>query len=168
MKPSIPRKAALLAGLLGCFAFEPVALSQNYGNPYGDQNEQYSTSNQSGYGQTQLPTNAVLYVTTTDNLQGFVIKQYLGLVRGVTVRQPTMGQNFMAGIQGSMGPDIDAYAQMCDQARERSLQRLIQHAQALGANAVIGLRFDSSPVNASPFETEVLCYGTAVVIAKLR
>lgn len=119
-------------------------------------------------GQLSQRQGEVLFVTTTQNLEGYVVKEYLGVVRGVVVRQPTMGQNFAAGFQGMMSTNIDAYAQMCDQAREQSLQRLIQHAQALGANAIIGLRYDSSPISANPMETEVLSYGTAVIVSPLR
>jgi len=116
----------------------------------------------------QLGTIAGMVVTTTFNIEGYRIREYRGVVRGVVVRQPTIGQGFRAGFQGILGGRIPAYAQMCDQARQQAFDLLVQHALALGANAVVGFRYDSSSFSGQEFGTEVLCYGTAVVIEPAR
>ena len=101
-------------------------------------------------------------VTTTFSFDGFRIKEYKGVVRGIIVRSPTIAQGFLGGLKSIVGGRIGAYTTMCEQAREQAFELLVQHAQQIGANAVIGLRYDASEVVNSA--TEVLCYGTAVVI----
>ncbi len=108
-----------------------------------------------------------IMVTTTSSLDGYSVRRYIGLVRGLTVRQPTMQQNMAAGMQGMFNVNIEAYAQMCDQAREQSYKLMLQHALALGANAVLAVRYDSTPFSEKFMETEVLCYGTAVYVEPL-
>jgi len=101
-------------------------------------------------------------VTTTFSFDGYRIKEYKGVVRGIIVRSPTIAQGFLGGLKSIVGGQIGAYTTMCEQAREQAFELLVQHAQQIGANAVIGLRYDASEVVNSA--TEVLCYGTAVVI----
>lgn len=103
-------------------------------------------------------------VTTTFNFEGYRIKEYKGLVRGIIVRAPTIAQGFFGGLKSLVGGKIGAYTEMCEQARLQAFDMLIQHAQELGANAIIGVRYDSSEVASAANATEVLCYGTAVVI----
>jgi uncharacterized protein YbjQ (UPF0145 family) len=104
-------------------------------------------------------------VTTTFTIEGFRIKQYLGVVRGLIVRAPTISQGILGGLKSIIGGNIGAYTEMCEQARQQAYDLLIDHARALGANAVVGLRYDASEIGSkSSSATEVLCYGTAVVI----
>ncbi len=102
--------------------------------------------------------------TTTFSIEGYRIKTYLGVVRGIIVRAPTITQGFLGGLKSIIGGRIGAYTEMCEQARQQAYDLLIDHAVALGANAVLGLRFDASEVASKFSATEVLCYGTAVVM----
>jgi uncharacterized protein YbjQ (UPF0145 family) len=103
--------------------------------------------------------------TTTFDFQGHKIVEYKGLTRGIVVRAPTISQGIMGGLKKVVGGRIGAYREMCEQARGEALEHLLQHAEEVGANAVVGLRYESSDVDQSA--TEVLCYGTAVVIESL-
>lgn len=103
-------------------------------------------------------------VTTTFTIEGYRIARYLGVVRGIIVRAPTIIQGFMGGLKSIVGGQIGAYTEMCDQTRQQAYELMVDHAVALGANAVVGLRFDASEVASKVSATEVLCYGTAVVI----
>ena len=103
--------------------------------------------------------------TTGFDFEGFKIVEYKGLVRGITVRSPTIFQGLLGGLKSIIGGRIGAYTEMCEQARQHALDGLIEHAKQLGANAIIGIRYDASEVGGSESATEVLCYGTAVVIA---
>jgi uncharacterized protein YbjQ (UPF0145 family) len=103
-------------------------------------------------------------VTTTFNIEGFKIVDYKGVVRGIIVRAPTISQGILGGLKSIIGGNIGAYTEMCEQAREHAYDLMVQHAQAVGANAVVGLRYDASDVGGKVSATEVLCYGTAVVI----
>ena len=101
-------------------------------------------------------------VTTTFTIEGYRIRQYLGVVRGIIVRAPTIAQGIMGGFKSIIGGNIGAYTEMCEQARQQAYELLVDHARALGANAVVGLRSDASEVATGA--SEVLCYGTAVTI----
>ena len=106
--------------------------------------------------------------TTTFNLEGYRVTRYLGVVRGIIVRAPTISQGILGGLKSIIGGRIGAYTEMCEQARQQSYELLMDHAVALGANAVLGLRFDASEVASKFSATEVLCYGTAVVVEPER
>ncbi|RMD62659.1 YbjQ family protein [Candidatus Parcubacteria bacterium] len=103
-------------------------------------------------------------ITTTFNIEGYRIREYKGIVRGIIVRAPTIAQGILGALKNIVGGRIGAYTQMCEQAREQAFELLVQHARELGANAVVGLRYDASEVVSKGSATEVLCYGTAVVI----
>ncbi len=103
--------------------------------------------------------------TTTFDFDGYRIKEYRGLVRGIVVRAPTITQGLMGGLKKIIGGRIGAYKSMCEDVRMESFEEMLQHAQELGANAVVGLRYESSAVTSEA--SEVLCYGTAVVIESL-
>ena len=112
-------------------------------------------------------TDRSMPVTTTFTIEGYRIQQYLGVVRGLIVRSPTIAQGFLGGLKTIVGGNIGAYAEMCEQTRQQAYDLLVEHARALGANAVVGLRYDASEIGRGQgaSATEVLCYGTAVVIA---
>jgi uncharacterized protein YbjQ (UPF0145 family) len=120
--------------------------------------------------QPQPQAQPIFLVTTTPTVDGYRIVQYKGIVRGSMVRQPTIGQNFKAGFQGMFGGKVAAFVQMCEQGRQQSYNDMVLHAQQLGANAIIGMSYDSNSftVDQNDFATEVVCYGTAVVIEPLR
>lgn len=105
-----------------------------------------------------------MQVTTTFTIEGYRITEYKGLVRGIVVRAPTIGQGIIGGLKSIVGGQIGAYTEMCEQAREQAYEALVAHANELGANAVVGLRYESSEVGRQGGATEVLCYGTAVVV----
>ena len=102
--------------------------------------------------------------TTAFALEGFSVTKNLGIVRGIIVRSRSIVGNFGAGIQAIFGGNISIYTDLCEQAREDAYGMMIKHAEQLGANAVIGVHYDATEL--SPGITEVLCYGTAVVVKK--
>lgn len=105
-------------------------------------------------------------VTTTFTFEGYRIREYRGIVRGIIVRSPTIVQGIVGGLKNIIGGRIGAYTEMCEQARQQAFDLLLQHATEMGANAVVGFRYDASEVVSKGSATEVLCYGTAVVIEK--
>ena len=106
-----------------------------------------------------------MYVTTTFTIEGHRILEYKGMVRGIVVRAPTIAQGFFGGLKSIIGGHIEAYTEMCDQGREQAYEEMVDHAVQLGANAIVGIRYDASDIaTRNSSATEVLCYGTAVVI----
>ena len=105
-----------------------------------------------------------MQVTTTFTIEGHRIREYKGIVRGIIVRSPTIVQGIIGGLKNILGGQIGAYTEMCEQARKQAYDRCIEHAEEMGANAIVGLRYDASEVVSKGSATEVLCYGTAVVI----
>lgn len=103
-------------------------------------------------------------VTTTFTIEGYRITAYLGIARGIIVRAPTIPQGIVGGLKNLVGGRIGAYTEMCEQARRQAFELLIEHAREMGGNAIVGLRYDASEVVSKGSATEVLCYGTAVVI----
>jgi uncharacterized protein YbjQ (UPF0145 family) len=103
-------------------------------------------------------------VTTTFSIDGYRIVAYKGIVRGIIVRAPTIAQGVLGGLKSIIGGRIGSYTEMCEQTRQQAYDLLIEHAVQVGANAVVGLRYDASEVASKVSATEVLCYGTAVVI----
>jgi uncharacterized protein YbjQ (UPF0145 family) len=101
-------------------------------------------------------------ITTAWELPGHRITQNVGLVRGIVVRSRSVVGNFAAGLQTLMGGNISIWTQMCEKAREDSFEIMVRHAQELGANAIIGVRYDANEVATGV--TEVLAYGTAVIV----
>src|SRR3989475_4613039 len=105
-----------------------------------------------------------ILVSTTFDVQGRRIREYRGVVRGLIVRAPTIAQGILGGLKSIVGGNIGAYTEMCEQARQQAYDLLIDHARALGANAIVGLRYDASEIGGKTSATEMLCYGTAVLI----
>lgn len=103
-------------------------------------------------------------VTTVLELPGYKIIKNLGVVRGITVRSRSIIGNFLGGLQSLFGGNITIYTHLCEQARAETYRLMCQHAQELGANAIIGMRYDATELMSGL--TEVLCYGTAVVAVK--
>lgn len=101
-------------------------------------------------------------VTTAMGFEGKRIVRYLGVVRGVTVRSRSIVGNFVGGIETIFGGNITTYTELCEHARAEAFDLLIQHAEQMGANAIIAMRYDANDVMDGV--TEVLAYGTAVVL----
>jgi uncharacterized protein YbjQ (UPF0145 family) len=102
------------------------------------------------------------FITTTFDFPGYKIASTLGLVRGIVVRSRSVVGNFGASIQSLFGGNITIYTDLCEQARREAYDHMAEHATALGANGIIGVRYDATEL--MPGITEVLCYGTAVVV----
>lgn len=105
-------------------------------------------------------------VTTALELPGFRVVRNLGVVRGITVRSRSIVGNFLGGIQTLFGGNITIYTELCEQAREETYRDMAKHARMLGANAIIGMRYDATDIMTGL--TEVLCYGTAVIVEPAR
>jgi len=101
-------------------------------------------------------------ITTAFNLDGYQIVKTLGVIRGITVRSRSIVGNLGASIQTFFGGNISLYTELCEQTREEAFDLMIEHAREHGANAIIGVRYDATEVMQGV--TEVLCYGTAVVV----
>lgn len=104
-------------------------------------------------------------VTTAFEIPGFRIVQNLGVVRGIVVRSRSIVANIGAGLQTLVGGNIKAWTRLCEETRSDAFDIMIQHASELGANAIIGARYDATEVMSGA--TEVLAYGTAVIVEPL-
>ena len=101
-------------------------------------------------------------ITTSTSLEGFKILKQLGLVRGITVRSRSVIGNMAGMFMTIFGGKSSIYTELCENAREEAFQLMIVHAQELGANAIINMRYDANDVMSGL--TEVLAYGTAVFV----
>ncbi len=104
--------------------------------------------------------------TTTFTLDGYRIIRNLGLVRGITVRSRSIFGTIGASLQTLIGGNISLFTNLCEKTREEAFAMMLKHAQELGANAVIGIRYDATEVMQGV--SEVLCYGTAVVVEQIK
>lgn len=102
------------------------------------------------------------FITTGFDLPGYKIASTLGLVRGIIVRSRSVVGNFGASIQSIFGGNITIYSDLCERARRDAYDLMAGHAETLGANGIIGVRYDATEL--MPGITEVLCYGTAVLV----
>ena len=105
-------------------------------------------------------------ITTSTHLEGYKIIKQLGLVRGITVRSRSILGNMAGGFMTIFGGRSSIYTELCENAREEAFQLMIQHARDLGANAIINMRYDANEVMNGL--TEVLAYGTAVVVESIE
>ncbi len=111
-----------------------------------------------------MPATRVMHnmVTTAFELDGYRTTRNLGVVRGITVRSRSVLGNIAAGLQTLVGGNITILTELCEKARSEAFEIMIQHASELGANAIVGARYDATEVMQGV--TEVLAYGTAVVV----
>src|SRR5262245_2438456 len=105
-----------------------------------------------------------MIATTGNEVVGYSITSYLGIVRGIVVRAPNIAQGFLGGLKSMIGGNIESFAQVCETARAHAFERMEQHAQEIGADAVIAVRYDATEF--AQGTTEVLCYGTAVKLTR--
>src|SRR3954467_6522424 len=101
-------------------------------------------------------------VTTAFDLHGYRVVRNLGIVRGITVRSRSIFGTIGGSLQTLVGGNITLFSELCEKTREEAFQLMVTHAEAVGANALIGVRYDATEVMQGV--TEVLCYGTAVVV----
>ncbi len=102
--------------------------------------------------------------TTTFELPGYRVTKSFGVVRGIIVRSRSIVGQFGASIQSIFGGNISLYTELCERARGDAFNLMLQHAGQMGANAIIGVRYDATEI--APGITEVLCYGTAVFVER--
>ena len=105
-----------------------------------------------------------MLVVTTNDLPGYRVVKHLGVVRGLTVRSRSIVGNIGASLQTLIGGNITLYTELCERARSDAFRLMLEHAAESGANAVVGVRYDANEVTAGV--TEVLAYGTAVIVER--
>lgn len=110
----------------------------------------------------ELEANIHHLVTTAMQLDGYRVVRNFGIVRGIIVRSRSIVGNIGAAFQRIVGGNISIYTTLCEKARADAYERMIQHARQMGANAIIAMRYDATEI--APGVTEVLCYGTAVIV----
>ena len=103
-----------------------------------------------------------MLLSTTENIEGRKIVKHLGLVRGNTIRARHIGRDIMAGLRNLVGGEISDYTKMMAESREQAIDRMVEEAEKLGANAIVGVKFATSMV--MQMASEILVYGTAVVV----
>ena len=103
-----------------------------------------------------------MMVSTTNEIAGHRVARHLGMCRGITVRSRSVVGNWLGGLQSVFGGKIGVYVRLAEQAREEAYRHMVDHAAQAGANAVIGMRYDANEIMDGI--TEVLAYGTAVVV----
>ena len=111
---------------------------------------------------TENITSRPMIVTTTENIPGTRVVRTIGQVFGLTVRSRSLGGNITAALKGLVGGEIGSYVKLNEDARRQALDRMVQNAAAMGANAVTMMRFDSTEMGRSM--SEIVAYGTARVI----
>jgi uncharacterized protein YbjQ (UPF0145 family) len=107
-----------------------------------------------------------MLVATTETVAGHRVRQTLGQCFGVTVRSRGIGGNIMAGLRSIVGGEINEYSQMLEEARRHAVDRMVQNATLMGANAIVMMRFDSSEIGQTM--SEIVAYGTAVVLDQIQ
>jgi uncharacterized protein YbjQ (UPF0145 family) len=103
-----------------------------------------------------------MLVATTNDLAGHRIVRHIGMVRGVTVRSRNVVSDAIGGVQSMIGGRVGAYVKLAEAARQEAYDELVAHARDMGANAILAMRYDANEI--MPGVTEVLAYGTAVVV----
>lgn len=109
---------------------------------------------------TGAERTARIIVTTANDVPGARTVEVLGVVRGIVVRSPNIGQGIVGAFRSLAGGNIPEFARVCEEARHQAYVQMLEHAESLGANAIIGMRYDATEFMQGA--TEVLAYGTAV------
>lgn len=109
--------------------------------------------------------NQTTLITTSNSLEGYRITKQLGLVRGITVRSRSIMGNIAGSFMTIFGGKSSIYTELCERAREEAFQLMITHGKEMGCNAIINMRYDANEVMSAL--TEVLAYGTAVIVEKI-
>ncbi|MDR0528285.1 MAG: YbjQ family protein [Zoogloeaceae bacterium] len=103
-----------------------------------------------------------MFLSNIESFPGYVITRHLGLVQGSTVRAKHVGRDIMAGLKNLVGGELKGYTELLNESRREAIERMEKQAKAVGANAVINIRFSTANITAGA--AEILAYGTAVVI----
>ena len=103
-----------------------------------------------------------MLTSTTNDIFGHRIVRHIGVVRGITVRSRNVVSDAIGGLQSMMGGRVGAYVKLAEAGRQEAFEQLVEHARAAGANAILAMRYESNEI--MPGVTEVLAYGTAVVV----
>lgn len=103
-----------------------------------------------------------MLTATTNDISGHRIVRHIGVVRGITVRSRNLVSDAIGGVQSMLGGRVGAYVKLAEVSRQEAFDELVDHARAAGANAILALRYESNEI--MPGITEVLAYGTAVVV----
>jgi uncharacterized protein YbjQ (UPF0145 family) len=103
-----------------------------------------------------------MLIVTTNDAPGYRVVKTLGLVRGITVRSRNAISDMVGGLQSMLGGRVETYVRLAETSRAEALQEMVDHAKAMGANSVIGMRYEANEIMEGV--TEVLAYGTAVVV----
>ena len=103
-----------------------------------------------------------MLTSTTNDITGHRITRHIGVVRGITVRSRNLVSDAIGGVQSMLGGRVGAYVKLAEVSRQEAFEQLIEHARAAGANAILAIRYESNEI--MPGVTEVLAYGTAVVV----
>lgn len=106
-----------------------------------------------------------MLITTSTALEGYRVTEHLGVVRGIIVRSRSLFGNLAGGLQSLLGGNITIYTELCEKTRQDAYNLMVAHAQELRANAIINMRYDANEVMQGI--TEVLAYGTAVVVERV-
>ena len=106
-----------------------------------------------------------MLVVTTENIRGFEVSEVLGTAFGVVVRARGLGGDIMASLKGLVGGEVKQYTQMIEDARRQALDRMVQNAHAMGADAIVMMRFDSGDIGSNM--SEIVAYGTAVKLRQM-
>jgi uncharacterized protein YbjQ (UPF0145 family) len=106
-----------------------------------------------------------MIVTTSNDIAGYEIVQYLEIVRGIVVRSTGFARGFIGGLRSIGGGNIPEYVAVCEEARQHAYELMVQHAKEVGADAIIAVRYDATEFMQGA--TEVLAYGTAVKVRKM-
>ncbi|MGD9646458.1 MAG: YbjQ family protein [Pirellulales bacterium] len=104
-----------------------------------------------------------MIVTTGNEVSRREISEYLGVVRGIVVRAPSIPQKFLGGLKQIIGGQIQSYTDVCEQARRQAFDLMVENASRMGADAIVGMRYDATEFSMNV--TEVLAYGTAVKLS---
>ncbi len=103
-----------------------------------------------------------MLLSTTETIHGKKIVKHLGLVRGNTIRARHLGRDIMAGLRNVVGGEVTDYTKMMAEAREQAIDRMVEEAQKIGANAIVGVKFSTTEM--MQHAAEIMVYGTAVVV----
>lgn len=105
-----------------------------------------------------------MLMSNLETMPGYIVQQQLDVVYGSTVRSKHVGRDFLASLKNIVGGELTAYTELMEESRQEALGRMVEKAKALGANAVIGIRFSTS--NVAPGASELFVYGTAVIVSR--
>ncbi|SOC43225.1 YbjQ family protein [Ureibacillus acetophenoni] len=106
-----------------------------------------------------------MIIVTTEKIPNYEVKEVLGPVFGLTVRARGLGKDIVASLKGLIGGEINQYTEMLEDARKQAIDRMVQNATTMGANAIIMMRFDSGEIGQNM--SEIIAYGTAVIVEKV-